>query len=156
MFYLNFGKLIKCINDAFPNTLIDSTMSPKVKTLNVKTFGCARVSGWGLGRVTNKSIIHTDLHQPNNKLVNAYSEHFWCIDEPWANMNSQDSPRLNLGEATTFPLIVLFVPGHGACTQMSFFPRILKLRILKFPKLRLSRLWRPITFFVNLWLRWCL
>jgi hypothetical protein len=26
----------------------------------------------------------------------------------------------NLGETTTFPLIVLFVPSHGANTQMSF------------------------------------
>jgi hypothetical protein len=24
---------------------------------------------WGLGQVTSKSIIHTDLHKPNNKLV---------------------------------------------------------------------------------------
>jgi hypothetical protein len=27
----------------------------------------------------------------------------------------------NLGEATTFPLILLSMIGHGACTQMSFF-----------------------------------
>jgi hypothetical protein len=27
--------------------------------------------GWGLGRTTNGSIIHTDLHKPNNKLGNA-------------------------------------------------------------------------------------
>jgi len=30
----------------------------------------AKVQGWGLGRVTSKSIIHTNLHKPN-KLVNA-------------------------------------------------------------------------------------
>jgi hypothetical protein len=24
---------------------------------------------WGLRRVTSKSITHTDLHEPNNKLV---------------------------------------------------------------------------------------
>jgi len=29
----------------------------------------------------------------------------------------------DLGEATTFPLIVYFVPAHGANTQMSFCPR---------------------------------
>jgi len=33
---------------------------------------------------------------------------------------------LNLGEATTFPLIVYFVPGHKTNTQMSFCPGILK------------------------------
>jgi hypothetical protein len=38
-------------------------------TLRVE--GHARVLGWGLGRVTSKSITHTNLHKPNNKLVNA-------------------------------------------------------------------------------------
>jgi hypothetical protein len=27
--------------------------------------------GWGLGRLTSKSITHTNLHKPNNKLVSA-------------------------------------------------------------------------------------
>ncbi len=31
--------------------------------------GHAGTPGWGLGRVTSKSIIHTNLHKPNNKLV---------------------------------------------------------------------------------------
>jgi hypothetical protein len=30
----------------------------------------------------------------------------------------------NLGEITTFPFIVLFMFGHGGCTQMSFCPEI--------------------------------
>jgi hypothetical protein len=33
--------------------------------------GCVGVLGWGLRRLINNSIIHTDLHKPNNKLVNA-------------------------------------------------------------------------------------
>ncbi len=33
--------------------------------------GRARAPGWGLGKLTNNSIIHTNLHKPNNKLVNA-------------------------------------------------------------------------------------
>jgi hypothetical protein len=32
--------------------------------------GCAGAPGWGLGRMTSKSITHTDLHKLNNKLVN--------------------------------------------------------------------------------------
>jgi len=32
----------------------------------------------------------------------------------------------DLGEATTFPFIVYFVPGHGTSTQMSFCPEIPK------------------------------
>jgi hypothetical protein len=34
--------------------------------------------------------------------------------------------NLDLGEATTFPLIVYFVHGHMTNTQMSFCPRIPK------------------------------
>ncbi len=63
---------------------MDSTMSLKVKTtegerVGVHTLacntlevkGCARAPGWGLGRVTNNSITHTDLHELNNKFVSA-------------------------------------------------------------------------------------
>ncbi len=61
---------------------MDSTASPKVKTMegkgvevrylarNIsKVKGRARALGWGLGILTRNSIIHTDLHKPNNKLV---------------------------------------------------------------------------------------
>jgi hypothetical protein len=37
-------------------------------TLGVE--GRARALVWGLGRLTSKSIIRTNLHNPNNKLVN--------------------------------------------------------------------------------------
>ncbi len=33
--------------------------------------GCARAPGWGLRWVTSESIIHTNMHKPNNNLVNA-------------------------------------------------------------------------------------
>jgi len=72
------------VYDTPPSSLMDSIASPKVKTsegervevrslvrniLGVK--GCARDLGWGLGRLTSKSITHTDLHKPNNKFVSA-------------------------------------------------------------------------------------
>jgi len=38
-------------------------------TLGVK--GCVGVPGWGLGRMVSGSIMHMDLHKPNNKLVSA-------------------------------------------------------------------------------------
>jgi hypothetical protein len=38
--------------------------------------------------------------------------------------------NMDLGEATTFPLIVFFVPNHMACTQMSFCIEILKIETL--------------------------
>jgi hypothetical protein len=74
----------------------------------------------GLGWTTSGSIIHVDRHKPNNKLVSAELEHFWCTDEPRANTDHKIHHGPNLGEATTFPLIVYFVHGHGANTQMSF------------------------------------
>jgi hypothetical protein len=68
--------------DTLPNSLIDSTASWNVKTMEGKGVaecslvcnisgveGRARDSEWGLGWVKNGSIIHTDLHKPNNKFV---------------------------------------------------------------------------------------
>jgi hypothetical protein len=69
--------------DAPPSSLMDSTVSPKVKTSKGKGVeacslagsisrveGHVGVSRWGLGRLISNSITHTDLHKPN-KLVNA-------------------------------------------------------------------------------------
>jgi hypothetical protein len=65
--------------DAPSNSLIDSTMSPKVTTMEGKRVeacplacntsgveGCVRVSGLGLSRMISKSITHMNLHKPNN------------------------------------------------------------------------------------------
>jgi hypothetical protein len=41
----------------------------------------------------------------------------------------------NLKEATSFPLIILFVISHGGYIQMSFCPNTLKLKFSKFSKL---------------------
>jgi hypothetical protein len=79
--------------------------------------------------------------------------HFWCIDSPRANTNSQDSPQPILKEVTTFLLIVLFVLVHEDYTLMSFCLRTPKLQVPKFPKLGLPWLWRPITFYANFRLR---
>ncbi len=61
---------------------MDSIASPKVmitegkrvgaRSLAHNTFGVEGHVGapkWGLGRSTSKSITHTNLHKPNNKLV---------------------------------------------------------------------------------------
>jgi hypothetical protein len=60
-------------------------------------------SRMGLGRVTSGSIIHTDLHKPNNKLVSTKLEHFWCTDEPRTNMDSRDSSWPGLGGSHHLP-----------------------------------------------------
>jgi hypothetical protein len=63
---------------------MDLITSPKVMTtegegLRVHSLVCSTLGveghvgapGWGLGRFTRKLITYTDLHKPNNKLVNA-------------------------------------------------------------------------------------
>jgi hypothetical protein len=69
------------INDTPPHSLKDSNASPKVETMKEGVGvcslthstsgveGCAGVPRWGLGRVTSGSIIHKNMHKPNNKLV---------------------------------------------------------------------------------------
>ncbi len=77
----------------------------------------------GLGRMTSNSITHTDLHKLNNKLVNAYLKHFGAQmkhGQTQIHKIHKIHHGLNLGEATTFPLIVYFVLGHRTSTQMSF------------------------------------
>jgi hypothetical protein len=62
---------------------MEAIASPKMKTSEGEGVGArslarniSRVEGhvgalrWGLGRLTSKSIIHMDLHKPNNKLIN--------------------------------------------------------------------------------------
>ncbi len=73
----------KGIIKAPPSSLMDLITSPKVKIAKGEGVGAhslvsgtSRVEGhdgalgWGLGRLTSNSITHTDLHKPNNKLVN--------------------------------------------------------------------------------------
>ncbi len=43
------------------------------------------------------------MHKPNNKLVNVALKHFWCQEEPRANSDSQDSPRLGFGGSHHLP-----------------------------------------------------
>jgi hypothetical protein len=84
-----------CTSNALAHSLKDSNASPKieitkeegikVRSLIHNNLGVERhvgTSGWGLGQVTNGSIIHIHLHKPNNKLVNVWFEHLWYIDEP--------------------------------------------------------------------------
>ncbi len=68
----------------------------------------------------------------------------------WQTRSHKTHHGPDLGEATTFPLIVFFVLNHEACTQMSFCPKTFKLGVLKFPKLGLLQLWRLITFYTCL------
>ncbi len=75
-----------------PTLLERSNANPKMKKtkkgVGVHFLACStswvegRVEAlrWGLGQVTSGSIIHIDLHNPNNKLVSAWLEDFVCMD----------------------------------------------------------------------------
>ncbi len=67
-----------------PKLLDGLTASPKVNTMKGEGVGACSLThntsrvegyagalGWGLRRLTSNSIIHTDLHKSNNKLVSA-------------------------------------------------------------------------------------
>ncbi len=71
-------------SDAPPKLLDGLTTSPKVKTTKGKGVGACSLArstsgiegragapGWGLKRLTRNSVTNTDLHKPNNKLINA-------------------------------------------------------------------------------------
>ncbi len=71
--------------------------------------------------------------------------------QTWIHKNHHNP---DLGETTTFPLIVFYMLGHEASTQMSFCPETFKLGVLKFSKFGFLQLWRPITSCADLRLRW--
>jgi len=104
--------------------------------------------------MTSCSIIHTDLHKPNNKLVNAESEHFQCMNEQRANMDSQDSPRPGLGASHHLPLYSIFCAWPRDQHPNVILSWDSQVRISKFLKLGFTQLWRPITLCVDLQLRW--
>jgi hypothetical protein len=103
----------------------------------------------GLGLTTSDSIIHADLHKPNNKLVSVELEHFWCTDKPRTNTNSQDSPWLELGGSHHLPpYSILYAWPWGQHQNVILSPDS-QVGLPKFPKLGLPQLWRPIILHQN-------
>jgi hypothetical protein len=90
--------------------------------------------------------------------ITSWLVHTYNIFGAWTNHGQTRTHKTHhdpdLGEASTFPFIVLSVHGHGPCTQMSFCPRTPKLGVSKFSKCRLLRFWKFIIFCVNVQLRW--
>jgi len=64
---------------------------------------CAETLEWKLKQMTNKPIIHINLHKSNNKLINAWFEHFWCMNKPQAHIDLQDSSWLGLEKSHHLP-----------------------------------------------------
>jgi hypothetical protein len=98
----------------------------------------------------NRSIIHTDLHNQTTSELVCNCNIFGARTNHGHTQIHKIHHAPNLGEATTFPLIVFFMLSHRGCAQMSFCPRTPKLGILKFSKLGFLEFWRPIISYVNL------
>jgi hypothetical protein len=102
--------------NAPPHFSKNSNAIPKMKTMEEEGIGVHSITrnivrikgrvgtlGWGLRRVISGSIVHTNLHKPNNKLVSVWLEHFWCKNEPRAYTDSQDSSQLEFGTSHHLP-----------------------------------------------------
>ncbi len=72
----------------------------------------------------------------------------------WTHRTHKTHHGSDMGEATTFSLILFSMLNHSAYTQISFCPKTPKLGVLKFLKLGLLWLWKPITSCAYLRLRW--
>jgi hypothetical protein len=108
----------------------------------------------GLGRLASTSITHTDLHKPNNKLVSAQLKHFWCTDESWANLDSQNSPRPKFGVNHHLPPYSILYAWPQGQHSNDILSQDSQVTIPKFPKFGFPQLWRLITLCENLRWRW--
>ncbi len=81
--------------------------------------GCVGAPRWDQEEVTSFNHSHGPA-QNQHKVVSAQLEHFWCQDEPRATWTHKTHHGADLGEATTFPLIVYSMPLHGGHIQMTF------------------------------------
>ncbi len=114
--------------------------------------GHVGASGWDQEELTSFTHSHRPAHNPH-KMVSAQLEHPWCQDEPRATRTHKIHHSPDLGEATTFPLIVYSVAGHGVYIQMAFLSRDSQVGVPKSCQLGLPRLWSPISFRSDLRLR---
>jgi hypothetical protein len=80
-------------------------------------------------------------------------EHFWCMDEPWANTDSQDSRQPKLGGSHHLPPYSILWAWPWVQHPNVILSRRSQVGVPKFPKLRFLQLWRPITFRVDLWFK---
>ncbi len=78
---------------------------------------------------SNQSFTWTCTNQITNWLVHSWSI-FVVRTSRGQTSTHKTHHNLDLGEATTFPLIVYYVLGHKISTQMAFCPEIPKIGTL--------------------------
>ncbi len=77
---------------------------------------------WDQEELTSFTHSHKLAHN-SHKVVSAQLEHLWCQDEPWVTRTHKTHHGLDLGETTTFPLIVYSAPLYEPHIQMTFLSR---------------------------------
>jgi hypothetical protein len=106
-------------------------------------------SGMRLGRMTSTySLIWICTNQTTHWLVHSLST-FGARTSHEQLRTHKTHHALDLGEATTFPLIVFSTTLHGGHIQMAFCLGTPKMGVPKFPQLGFPRLQGPITSHAN-------
>ncbi len=83
-------------------------------------------------------------------------EHFWCYDEPWANLDSQDSPRPGIGGSHHLCLYSILYASPRGPHPNDILSRDSQMGVLNLPKLGLPQFWGPVNLCVYLLLIWSL
>jgi hypothetical protein len=124
--------------------------------LNVITlFGICFLHGFYMIRKSDK---HQLLTQTCTTQTTSWLVHSLSLFGAWTSHEQTWTHKihhsLDLGEVTTFPLIVYSMPDHGTNTKMSFCSQDSQAGVLKFPKLGFPWFWGPITLREDLRLKW--
>jgi len=123
--------------DVLSSSLIDSSVSLKWKQWNNKELGTCSLAHstlgvWGHARAPRWDLEEWQVLNHSHKLAQNqttnWSMHSWSTfgvrtshKQTWTHKTHHD---LDLGEATTFPLIIYFVLLHEAHIQMAFCPKL--------------------------------
>jgi hypothetical protein len=122
-------------NDTFPTSFIDSNVSLNGIVRSWGTFpGTQHFGGrgacWSSGMGTRKSDKHQLLTRTCTNETTSWLMHSWSTFGAKMSHGQTQIHKthhgLDLGETTTFPLIVCFVPLHETHIQMAFCPRTSK------------------------------
>ncbi len=107
--------------------------------------GACWSSGMGLGRVDKLHSLTPACTQPTQSGQCIVGAPF-VLSRAMGNTTHKTHHGPDLGEATTFPLIVYFVASHKAYIQMAFLSRDSQVGVPNSRQLGLPRLWSPHNF----------
>jgi hypothetical protein len=100
-------------------------------------------------RTSDKWVNYSYKPIETKKLVSAWLEHFWCMDEPRPYMDSQNSPQPELGGSHRFPPYIILCAWPQGLHPNVILHQDSQVGIPKFLKLGLLQLWKTITICVD-------